>query len=107
MPRSKRRDVVEKEMLRIARAPDLAMAALEVAQARDPSPRNKAPRAEPPLVIMETPAAVAHQGSAHGRCVKFAEGVDPVLQRRPRQAALQRRGARAAANPVVFVDVVA
>ena len=67
MAGGERRRFVEEEQLGVARAPDVAPAALEFADAGDPLPARPAPPPERLVVAVEAAAAIAHQRAARRR----------------------------------------
>src|SRR5271170_3911883 len=66
VPGGERGRLVEEKELGVAIAPHLAPAALERADAGDPTPRCPAPAAQRPIAAMQPPAAIAHQPAALG-----------------------------------------
>ena len=96
-----RRHLVEEEQFGVAVAPDVALAVFEIEPAANPLPRGPAARAERLALVMQPPAAIAHQRAARGRGEQFAEGIDAVLQRHGRGS---KRGGRDTYNPAtIFV----
>ena len=74
VPGGKSGHLVEEEQLGVAIAPYGAMAVVEFELAANPLPRRPVPPAEFFLVIVQLPAAIAHQRPACGRGEQFAEG---------------------------------
>lgn len=79
-----RGDFIEKEQLGIACAPNHALALFELAHACNPATRHMPARAETTVVTMKAAAPIAHQRAARRCRVKFASGINAVLQRRAR-----------------------
>src|SRR5262245_8769342 len=64
VPCGKCRNLIEEEQLGIAVGPDLAVTIVEVELAANPLFRGPAPASKPTLVVMQSTAAVAHEGAA-------------------------------------------
>jgi hypothetical protein len=99
-----RRHLVEKEQLAIAVAPHLAVAVVELETAADPLLRGPAPRAELALLIVQSPAAIAHEQSARGSGEQNAKGIDAVLQRHRRASKNEVAGTRTTRPPYPFQE---
>jgi hypothetical protein len=71
--------LVEEKQFGIESAPNVAMAALKQAEARDPLPRRPTPPSERLIRPMKLAAAIAHQRASGADRDKLAEWIDAIL----------------------------
>ena len=81
MPGGERGRLVQEEQLGVARAPDLAVPALEFEHATDPAARYPPARAQRAVIAMKPPAAIAEYKAARGIGEQIAERIDAIGKR--------------------------
>jgi len=97
-----RRHLVEEEQFGVAVAPDVAVAIIEVEAAADPLLRRPASRAKLAVLIVQAPAAIAHEQSARRIGEQAAKRIDAVLQGHRRASKNKVAGTRTTRPPYPF-----